>query len=419
MPDEKKPKDVKDVGSWDDDLGKLIKKGDKKKTKEKSKVSGGESVPSSKEFESEWEEKIKEAKKSDKELISSKAVSKKRADSLEDVFKQLKEKDEVKTSKVSIGEKDRLDKIGGVVRGEVGQVKERQLTGEGVPGIYKLYPMGSLPGLNLITKVVSNFGSGTLEEDLHKSEIPLYPVEYVSFTVGISFIFSVFVFILVYLLTSFNLVFAIIGAILVMFLLSLLLVNMPSFKLRGGKRDVDKQLPFALRHMSALLTAGISIFDAIVSVSKADYGTLSVELDKVVWDVKSGENLAEALEEAADRVNSPSFNRVTIHIRRALQMGGDVARIISQIADDLTFEMRMKITDFVEKLNAFMIIYIIGGIVGPVVLGVFAVVASAQTAGISGGISMDSSMLSFAVLILFPILMLLITYIVKIMEPKV
>jgi flagellar protein FlaJ len=424
MPEEKNNKNVKDSDSWDDDLSKISKKSSDNKSKdikeEKVTATGPEVVPSAKDFESEWEEKIKEAKKSDKQLISEKTTTSKRADSLEDVFKQLKHKDELKTTKVSMGDRDRLDKIGGVVRGEVGQVKERQLTGEGVPGIYKLYPMGGLPPLNLLTKIVSNFGSDTLEEDLKKADIPLYPAEYFSFTVGVSFVFAVCMFILVFLLTQFNLVFALVGGLLVLILLSLLLVNLPSFKLRSGKRDVDKQLPFALRHMSALLTAGISIFDSIVSVSKADYGTLSHELDKVVWDVKSGENLSEALEDAAERINSHSFTRVTIHIRRALQMGGDVSRIISQIADDLTFEMRMKITDFVEKLNAFAIVYIIGGIVGPVVLAVFAVVGSAQLQGVaSGGISLDSSMLAFMVLVIFPVVLGMITYIVKVMEPKV
>jgi len=254
----------------------------------------------------------------------------------------------------------------------------------------------------------------------------LYPDEYTSFSVGIGFIFSILIFVLIFLLvfpsspTLSSLLMPLVGFIVSLLLISIFVTKLPSIQIKSSSRDVDRQLPYALRHMSALLSAGISIFDSIVSVSKADYGLLSDELDKVVWDVKSGENFSEALEDASNRVGSTSFTRVTIHIRRALQMGGDVASIIGQIAEDLTFEMRMKISDFVEKLNAFAIVYLIGGIVGPVVIAVFTVVGSAkplQDVG-SGGM-IDTTMLMFMILVMFPLIMLFITYIVRLMEPKV
>jgi flagellar protein FlaJ len=446
----KKSKDVKDLRSWDDDLNKLIspKKGvkepkneDKEEAKSDSKqlddlmsskdkkldISKREYIPSADELESEWEQKIKESKKSSKPIFDESATTKKRAGSLDEVFTQLKKKESTAPFiKSAVGKsEDRLDKIGGVVRGEVERVKERELTGVGVPGIYKLYPMGTLPPLNLLSKALSNFAGESLEKDLKKSNMPLYANEYVSFAVGIAFVFSICIFLMLFTLSGFNvdftaLVFPILAFILSLVLLAVFLASLPSLRVGSGKRGVDTQLPFALRHMSALLGAGISIFDSITSVSKAEYGALSTELDKVVWDVKSGENLTEALDDAADRINSPSFTRVTIHIRRALQMGGDVASIISQIADDLTFEMRMKVQDFVEKLNAFAIVYLIGGIVGPVVIAVFTVVSSAgplRSMGSAG--MMDSSMLMFMVLLIFPMMMIVITYVVKLMEPKV
>jgi flagellar protein FlaJ len=430
MPEKKKPKDVKDLSSWDDDLNKLFsskkakdsEKKDKKGEHEALDLSKSEKLPSAEELETEWEKKIKDANKSDKQLFSesSGGTPKKRANNLEDVFSQLKKKESgggIMPSKM--GKEDRLSKIGGVVKGQTKRVEERELTGVGVPGIYKLYPMGSLPPLNLLSKIFMGMSGKSLEKTLSKSNIPLYPDEYVSFSVGISFIFSIFIFLAMFVLTSFNLVFPLLSLILSLLLLSLLFANWPSLKINSSTRGIDQQLPFALRHMSALLSAGISIFDTITSVSKADYGPLSVELDKVVWDVKSGENLTEALEEASERINSSSFNRVTVHIRRALQMGGDVASIISQIADDMTFEMRMKVSDFVEKLNAFAIVYLIGGIVGPVVIGVFTVVGSAGPLKSMGGAMIDKSVLLFMVLLVFPMLMAIITYVVKLMEPKV
>lgn len=376
-----------------------------------------EKLPSAEELEEEWAKKIKD-KGEEEELVKG-APAKERAESLEEVFERLKEEappEERKKEKKPA----RLEKISGKIKGEVPTVKERELIGKGIPGPYKLYAVGTLPPLNLLSKVFHRIAGPSLETDLKKANIPLYSDEYAAFSVGVAFIVSILIFIGVFLVTSFDILWSLLAFFLALIVVAFLVVNWPSIHVGAGGRDVDRQLPFALRHMSALLSAGISIFDSMVSVSKADYGALSVELDKVVWDVKSGENLSEALEDAADRIGSPSFGRVTIHIRRALQMGGDVAGIISQIADDLTFEMRMKVADFVEKLNAFAIVYLIGGIVGPVVIAVFSVVSSARPLQQFGQTAfVDPTMLMFMVLIIFPILMALITYVVKLMEPKV
>jgi len=420
MPDEEKPKEPvekpKKTTDREDKLNRLLS--GVKPDDQRSKGSAGKKLPTAQELESEWEQKIKDAKKTEQVILPEEAPEAgKRAKSLEEVFTQLKGREST-----AVGEKEgvgRLGKIRGAVRGDVPAVTERELMGTGVPGLYKIYPLGAIPPFNLLSRVLQSASKDSLDNDLKKANIPLYVEEYAEFSVAISFIFSILVAALVFLL-SFNLIFAILALFLSLLLLSFLMLNIPSLQVQSGSRDVDRQLPFALRHMSALLRAGISIFDSMVSVSKAEYGTLSMELDKVVWDVKSGENLAESLEDASNRINSHSFTRVTIHIRRALQMGGDVSKIITQIADDLTFEMRMKISDFVEKLNAFAIVYIIGGIVGPVVISVFSIVGVAQSSGIGGGaLSVGADALAFMILILFPLLMVIITYVIKLMEPKV
>jgi len=454
MPDIKKSKEVKNLKDWDDDYSRLInpssQQGQPKQPALQSKTSlppltksiesaekknssifdDREKIPSAQELESEWAQRIKDAKKGDKPILASAEKTAKRAETIEEVFETLKQKSgeeslkpkkgESKLDKIGVSE-TRLEKIGGTIVGTAPEVRERELTGQKLEGIYRLYPMGNIPPLNILSKAFYSMMGKSLEKDLSTNKTPLYPEEYVSFAVGIAFLFSIMAFIAIYVTLSFNIIFALLAFVLSLIAISFMLIAAPSIQVGAGSKDVDKQLPFALRHMSALLNAGISIFDTIVSVSKTDYGRLSSELDKVVWDVKSGENLADALEEASYRVDSHSFTRVTVHIRRALQMGGDIASIINQIADDLSFEMRMKISDFVEKLNAFAIVYIIGGIVGPVVISVFTVVGSAQSMksqGMGGG-GIDQGLLMFLILFIFPMAMFLITYVVKAMEPKV
>ena len=373
-----------------------------------------ERIPAPKELEAEWEEKLKEAQRKEGGVLKLKRTGRVREEKLEDVFERLRKREEV--SKAAEGKGDeRLDKISGAIKGEAPELERRELTGEKIPFIYRIYSIGELPPLNLLSKVYKSSQGKNLELVLETTNIPLYSSEYCSFVVAMGFILALSVFILLFVLTSYDLIISLLSLALTLIGVSFLLLIYPTLKIKASSRNIDKQLPFALRHMSSLLSAGISIFDSIVSVSKADYGALSHELDEVVWEVKSGESLSDALEESGRRVKSKAYTRVIVHIRRALQMGGNIADIISQIADDLTFEMRMKVTDFVEKLNAFAIVYLIGGIVGPVVVAIFSVVNSLPMYGAGG--SPESSIV--LLLVLFPMMMGIIIYVVKIIEPKV
>lgn len=425
-----KKKDLKDLQSWEDDLASLkpvAREPNQKGPKPVIKSSSQDAQRLTEQLESEWDSKIREAKKSDTVLVKASDKTGSRYGSIDEVFETLKKEEAERPTKIKVGEKisdTRIGKIGGRIIGEAPVIKERELTGQAVTGLYTLHPLGALPPFNILSKVLYNISGKFLARDLKAANISLYPDEYANFAVAMGAIFAIIITLFVVVLTGFSvsgLMMGLLVFILGAFLIAFFVINAPHLQLKSGSSDVDKQLPFALRHMSALLSAGISIFDSLVSVSKTDYGHLTKELDTVVWDVKSGENLSDALDEASRRIGSHSFTRVTVHIRRALQMGGDVASIISQIADDLSFEMRMKVSDFVEKLNAFAIVYIIGGIVGPVVISVFSIVGSAgsfQQQGLGGG-GIDQVSLLFLMIGVFPLMMALIAYIVHVMEPKV
>lgn len=417
-PSSPKPEDKPnepDRSVFSDIRGRFKSEAPKEKPKEK-KPPPKERIPTSEELEEEWKQRIKEAKRKEVRILEAEAKRPRQDESLEQVFEKLKEGESAVPSGAVVQGGERLDKIRGVISGGVPEIEERELTGEKISGVYRLFQIGKILPLNLLSKAFFNSKGDSLETSLEVSNIPLYPEEYAAFSVAIGFILSVVFFLFFLFLTSFEIILSLLVFFVSLIIISLFVLVYPNLRTKSTARDIDKQLPFALRHMSALLSAGISIFDSIVSVSKAEYGALSYELDHVVWNVKSGQSLSDALEDSTLRVGSKPFNRVVVHIRRALQMGGDVAQIISQIAEDLTFEMRMKISDFVEKLNAFAVVYIIGGIVGPVVISIFSVVGSVPV--VSGG-GTDPLTIMFLLLFIFPLVMAMIAYVIKAMEPRV
>lgn len=175
---------------------------------------------------------------------------------------------------------------------------------------------------------------------------------------------------------------------------------------------VDKALPFALRQLSTQLKAGLSFYKALSSLAKAEYGLLSREFEIVLRDLDSGLSSEEALKLLTQRVKSEGLRKAVLQIIRAMKTGGNLSVVISEIADDVSFETRQQIRDFTEKLNLVSILYIMLGIVMPVVVAILAAVL--QIPFFAGAVPGWFVYAGFGLSVAF---MVLIVYITRKMEP--
>lgn len=180
--------------------------------------------------------------------------------------------------------------------------------------------------------------------------------------------------------------------------------------------DIDRNLPFALRHMATEVRAGVGIHKTMASIVSADYGVLSEEFERTLNDIEKGVSTEDALDSMAQRSPSESLSRAMSHVIRALKTGGNLSEIIEVIAKDVSFELRMKMRDFVERLNLVGLFYMMIGIVFPVFVAVLAGIFNAiPTLGMAG--MMGTEMLFLIYFVLIPMMLSLILYIVKVMQP--
>ena len=181
-------------------------------------------------------------------------------------------------------------------------------------------------------------------------------------------------------------------------------------------KAIDKELPFALRHMSTEVKAGIGIYKTMTSIVEADYGELSVEFKRTLSDIDKGTSTKEALVSMSERSPSENLARAIMHISRTMRTGGNLSEIIETIASEVAFELRMKMRDFVERLNLIGLFYMMAGIVFPVFVAVLAgIFNSIPTIGLAG--VLGTEMLFLLYFILIPMVLSLILYIIKVMQP--
>ena len=191
------------------------------------------------------------------------------------------------------------------------------------------------------------------------------------------------------------------------------IIQMPKIKIQNNTLYFSRELPYALRQLSTELKSGKSLFNALESVVNADYGVLSSEFSRTLEEIKYGENTEDAFIHLENRIKSEALSRVIREILSTLRIGGNLANSLSIIAEDINFEMRMKLKDYAQRLNAFIMIYTFIAILAPVVLLTLLLAASTVL-----GDFVPGNLLLVVYGVFFPMLIIFLGFMIKKLEPK-
>ena len=188
----------------------------------------------------------------------------------------------------------------------------------------------------------------------------------------------------------------------------------PKIKKQNDYDSFSKELPYALRQLATELRSGRSLFDSLDSVASSDYGILSLEFSRVLEEIKYGESTEKAFLNLEKRVDSKALSRVIYEILTSLRIGANLSNSLSIIADDVNFDIRMKLKEYSEKLNAFVMIYTFLAIVAPVILLTMLLAASVVIGDLVPG---DLILVLYSVF--FPMIIVFLGLAIKKLEPKI
>ena len=197
-------------------------------------------------------------------------------------------------------------------------------------------------------------------------------------------------------------------------LISLSIFYYPKIKKQNDYASFSKELPYALRQLATELRAGRSLFDSLDSVANSDYGILSLEFSRVLEEIKYGESTENAFLNLEKRVDSKALSRVIYEILTSLRIGANLSNSLSIIADDVNFDIRMKLKEYSEKLNAFIMIYTFLAILAPVILLTMLLAASVVIGDLVPG---DLILVLYSVF--FPMIIVFLGIAIKKLEPKI
>ncbi len=176
---------------------------------------------------------------------------------------------------------------------------------------------------------------------------------------------------------------------------------------------IDQNLLSALKSMLIQVSSGVSLFKAMVNVSKANYGTVSEEFGELAKEISAGESEAKALEKMAMKTKSDYLRKVAWQLLASLRSGASVQGALRSIVQTLTNRQIRAIKDYAAELNLWILIYLLLAAAVPTLGITFLVILSAM-----GGASVGPEMVLMAVLGAFVMQVALIGF-VKNRMPKV
>jgi flagellar protein FlaJ len=189
---------------------------------------------------------------------------------------------------------------------------------------------------------------------------------------------------------------------------------------RGEECSVE--LPFALRHMSTELKAGVGLYKTIQAVTIADYGILSEEFARTINEIEEGTDTSLALKHLALRTYSRPLRTTIMHTIRAMKIGGNLSEIMSDIAEDVSEDLKNRVFAFAQQMNFFAVVFIFAGIVLPVGITILGAIRNAPA--LSGGGQLFSSIpltpeiMMLFYLVIMPCVFIGMIYIIEGMQPK-
>lgn len=133
----------------------------------------------------------------------------------------------------------------------------------------------------------------------------------------------------------------------------------PSQKAGSRASNIDRNLPFALNHMSAVAGSGVppsSMFELLVNFE--EYGEIAEEAEEIVTRVRAfGEDVTTAIRDVARDSPSDDMREVFYGMVATIDTGGDLRDFLEERSQRALFDYRMQREKDIERLTTFASFY--------------------------------------------------------------
>ncbi len=120
------------------------------------------------------------------------------------------------------------------------------------------------------------------------------------------------------------------------------------------KTAIQKALPEFLDMVASTVQAGLALNAALAYAVDAAPGPLGEEIREALSEIRLGRARADALKAAGERTNQPDFRNALRVVTQAERLGANVAKLLTDLADDARNRRLMLVEEMAGKLPVKM-----------------------------------------------------------------
>ncbi len=174
---------------------------------------------------------------------------------------------------------------------------------------------------------------GQIETALEQANLALRPGEGIAFALGLAFVTG-----LVGLVITGNLLAAIVFGLLA----ASIAATATAAVAAQQRRRFENQLPDTLNLVATSLRAGYSMQQALEAVAQEAPDPTSREFHRVLNEIRLGRSVTEALQDAAQRMESVDFDWVVLAFTIQREVGGNLAEVLQTTSETILSRGRLR-----------------------------------------------------------------------------
>jgi len=147
------------------------------------------------------------------------------------------------------------------------------------------------------------------------------------------------------------------------------------------KGAIQKALPEFLDMIAATVQAGLALNSALGYAAEAVPGPIREEIQEALSQIRLGRSRADALRAVGERTNHPALRNALRVMTQAERLGANIAKMLTDLADDARHQRIMLIEEMAAKLPVKMVFPMVFFMIPAIVTIIFGAVAANYFAG--------------------------------------
>ena len=151
---------------------------------------------------------------------------------------------------------------------------------------------------------------------------------------------------------------------LIFIFMFLYMIKLPDLKISRKEKEIGKEIVFAGRFLIIELESGVPLYNSMLNISK-NFEIIGKYFKEITDKVDLGTSMEDALNEAAEIIQSNDFRKILWQIINSIRTGSNIAKSLYSVIEQITKGQVTEVNKYGKKLNPLAMFYMMIAVILP------------------------------------------------------